>query len=230
MRATLAVLALAAAVGACSGGGDAGGTRDAGSRDAPDEADAVDYPVDHGGEDSIVPGSAELEAALLTLDDLPDGLIDLHRHYSGVEICGMRTEMPESLADDQFPTGAAAFALADEPIVPDVLEKIVAAPAGAGAEVFASARDHLDICDNGGEVDGRAFRSASELAVPTLGDETVARRVTIEELVSGTTVGIDILYARVGDTIVAVGVVEPEGDTNLLVELAALAVGRATAA
>lgn len=65
--------------------------------------------------------------------------------------------------------------------------------------------------------------------MPALGDETVAKRVTIEELLTGTTVGIDILYVRAGDTIVAVGVVEPEGQTDRLVQLATLAFDRATA-
>jgi hypothetical protein len=168
--------------------------------------------------------------ALLTADDLPDGLIDLGLRYSGVENCGMRTEMPESVQGDEFPTVAAAFALDDDSIVPDVLEKIVVAPAGAGAEVFQRAREHLDMnCGSGGEVDGLAFLSASELAVPMLGDETVAKRVTIEQLSTRTAAGINILYARAGDTIVVVGLVEPEGETNRLVELATVAFDRATA-
>lgn len=164
-RRALAVVALVAAFGACSSGDD----------DA-DKEDVVDDAVDGDGPDSVVPGSAELEEALLTLDDLPDGLIDLGLHYSGVEICGMRTEMPDALDDDQFPSGATAFAV-DEPIVPDVLEKIVAVPAGAGAEVFERVRWLLDTnCNGGGEVDGLAFVSATDLAVPTLGDESVAKR------------------------------------------------------
>lgn len=229
MRRTLAALALAAVVGACSAGGDDHATQDGGSRADPDAERAVDASADHDGENSVVPG-AELERALLTADDLPDGLIDLGLHYSAVEICGMRTEMPESVRGDEFPTGAAAFALDEDSIVPDVLQKIVVAPADAGAEVFQRAREHLDMnCGSGGEVDGLAFLSASELAVPMLGDETVAKRVTIEHLSTRTTVGINILYARAGDTIVVVGVVEPEGETNRLVELATLAFDRATA-
>jgi hypothetical protein len=40
--------------------------------------------------------------------------------------------------------------------------------------------------------------------------------------------GLDVLYARSGATVVAIGVTEPEGQTDLLVELATLAFGRAT--
>jgi hypothetical protein len=229
IRRTLAVVALIAAFGACSGGDD-DAAGDGVASDGADNEDAVDYSADHDGEDSVVPGNAELEAALLRVDDLPDGLIDLDLHYSGVEICGMRTEMPESFEDDQFPAGAAAFALHDDSIVPDVFEKIVVVPAGTGAQVFQRARGLLDICNSGGEVDGLASLSATEVAVPTLGDESVAKRVTIEELASGTTVGINVLYARAGDTIVAVGVVEPDGETDRLVELATIAFDRATAA
>jgi hypothetical protein len=227
MTRTLAVVALVATVGACSGGGDAGATQDGGAGDSGEEG-AVDYSLDYGGEDSIVPGSAELEEALRTEDDLPDGLVDLGLHYSAVEVCGMRTELPDN--GDQFPTGAAAFALDDDPIVPAVFEKIVVVPAGSGAGVFQRVRGVLDMnCNSGGEVDGLVFLGASDLAVPVLGDETVAKRVTIGQSPSGTTVGINILYARAGDTIVAVGVVEPEGDTDRLVELATLAFDRATA-
>jgi hypothetical protein len=226
---TLAVLALIAAVGACSGGDD-DAAGDGVASDGADTEDAVDYSADHDGEDSVVPGSAELEAALLRVDELPDGLIDLDLHYSGVELCGMRTEMPESFDDDQFPAGAAAFALDDDSIVPDVFEKIVVVPAGTGAQVFQRARGLLDTnCNSGGEVDGLASLSATELAVATLGDESVAKRVTIKELASGTTVGINVPYSRAGDTIVAVGVVEPDGQTDRLVELATIAFDRATA-
>lgn len=230
MGRALAIAVLVAAVGACGGSGDDRATQDDGARGDADEQGPVDYSLDHGGEDSIVPGSAELEAALLTVDDLPDGMTDLGLGYTGVEICGMRTEMPESPDDDQFPTGAVAFAVDDDPIVPDVLEKIVAVPAGAGAEVFQRVRGALGMnCGTGLEVDGLLFRSATDLAVPTLGDETVAKRVTIDHLASGTRVSIDILYARAGDTIVAVGVGEPEGETERLVQLATLAFDRATA-
>jgi hypothetical protein len=226
----MAIAALVAAVGACGGSGDDRATQDGGARDGSHEEAAVDYSLDHGGEDSVVPGSSDLEAALLTVDDLPDGMIDLGLRYSAVEICGMRTEMPESLDGDQFPTGAVAFAFEDDSIVPDVLEKIVVVPAGAGAGAFQRVRWALDMnCGTGGEVDGLLFRSASDLAVPTFGDETVAKRVTIEQLASGATASIDILYARAGDTIVAVGVVEPEGETERLVELATLAFDQATA-
>lgn len=54
--------------------------------------------------------------------------------------------------------------------------------------------------------------------------------VIVSELASGRTVGLDVLYARAGDTIVIVGVVEPEGDTARLVELSTIAVGRVTTA
>jgi hypothetical protein len=225
----LVAAALVAATGACSSGEDGSATRDGEARQDSNEEGAVDYSTDNDGEDSVVPGSAALEAGLLTVDDLPHGMIDLGRHYSAVETCGMRTEMPDSVGGDQFPTGAAAFALSDDPIVPDVFQKIVVAPAGAGAEVFQRVRGLLDICGNGGEADGLAFMSTSDLAAPTLGDETVAKRVTIEQLATGTLVGIDVLYARAGDTIVAVGVVEPEGQTDRLVELATLAFDRVTA-
>jgi hypothetical protein len=162
------------------------------------------------------------------VDDLPDGLVDLGLHHSAVEICGMRTELTDD--GDQFPTGATAFALDGDPIVPDVLEKIVVVPTGAGAGIFQRVRGALGMnCGTGLEIDGLLFRSAADLTVPTLGDETVAKRVTIEQLASGTIVGIDILYSRAGDTIVAVGVAEPEGQTDRLVELATLAFDRVTA-
>src|SRR5262245_170495 len=192
MGRTLGALALlVAAVGACSGGGDDHGAEDGGSTDDPAE-NAFDQPAGDGAEDSAVPGSAELEAALLTEGDLPGGLVDLHLNYTAVETCGMRTEMPESVQAGELPTGAAAFALADDPIVPDVWEKIVVAPAGEGAAVFQRAHDLLDMnCSSGGESDGLAFLSAADLVVPTLGDETVAKSVKIEQLASGTTAGID---------------------------------------
>jgi hypothetical protein len=224
---TLAVVALVATVGACSGGGDAGATQDGHAGDSGEEG-AVDYSLDYGGEDSIVPGSAELEEALLTEADLSDGLVDLGLHYSAVEICGMRTELPDN--GDEFPAGAAAFALDDDPIVPAVFEKIVVVPGGTGAAVFQHVRGVLAMnCNSGLEVDGLIFLNASDLTVPTLGDETVATRVTIEQSPSAPTVGINLLYARAGDTIVAVGVVEPEGQTDRLVELATIAYERATA-
>ena len=47
-----------------------------------------------------------MEGALLTADDLPDGLIDLGLRHSGGEICGMRTERPRSVQGDEFPTVA----------------------------------------------------------------------------------------------------------------------------
>jgi hypothetical protein len=227
IRRTLAVVALIAAFGAC--GGDDDVADDGVARDGAGNQEAVDSSI-HDGGDSVDPGSSELEAALLRVDDLPDGLVDLGLQYSAVEVCGMRTEMPESFDRDQFPTAAAAFALDDEPIVPDVLEKIVVVPTGTGAQVLQRARGLLDMnCNSGGEVDGLRFLSATELTVPTLGDESVAKRVTIEALGSGTIVGINVLYARAGDTIVAVGVVEPEGQTDRLVELATIAFDRATA-
>lgn len=216
---TLAAVALVVAVGACSGA-DGDATGDDVTRDIAAE-EAADPPVDP---------RAELEAALLTVDDLPVGSIDLDRHHSTVEICGMRTEVPETPADGDLPTAAAAFALGGEPIVPDVFEKIVVAPSGTGAQVFERAAGHLDTnCSNGGEVDGLSFHGAAELAVPALGDESIARRVTIEEPGTGTTVAVDVLYARHGDTIVALGVVEPDGRTDRLVALATLAFDRATA-
>jgi len=215
-----------ATLGACGGDGDAGG--DGVARDGADNPEAVDSSVRDGG-DPGDPGRADLEAALLRLDELPDGLIDLGLRHSGVEVCGMRTEMPESFAGNQFPAAGAAFALDDEPIVPDVFEKIVAVPDGTGAQVFQRARGLLDTnCNSGGEVDGLASLRATELAVPPLGDESVAKRVTIQHLASGTTVGVNVLYARAGDTIVAVGVVEPDGHTDSLVELATIAFDRAT--
>jgi len=227
IRRTLALGALIAAFGACSGGDDdAAGAGVA--RDGADNEGAVDYSLDYDGEDSVVPGSAELEEALLTEDDLPDGLVDLGLHYSAVEICGMRTELPDN--GDQFPTGAAAFALDDDPIVPAVFEKIVVVPGGTGAGVFQRVRGVLAMnCNSSLMVDGLIFLNASDLTVPTLGDETVATRVTIEQSPSAPTVGINLLYARAGDTIVAVGVVEPEGQTDRLVELATIAFERATA-
>jgi hypothetical protein len=225
IRRTLAVTALIAAFGAC--GGDDGAAGGGVARDGADNEEAVDSSI-HDGGDSVDPGSAELEAALLRVDDLPDGLVDLGLHYSAVEICGMRTEMTESFGE--FPTASAAFALDDDPLVPDVFEKIVVVPTDTGAQVLQRARGLLDMnCNSGGEVDGLRFLSATELAVPTLGDESVAKRVTIEALGSGTTVGINVLYTRAGDTIVAVGVVEPEGQTDRLVELATIAFDRATA-
>jgi hypothetical protein len=228
LRRTLAVVALVATVSACSGGGDAGAAQDGGNGDESDDGGVVDYSLDYDGEDSIVPGSAELEEALLTADDLPEGLVDLGLHYSAVEICGMRTELPDN--GDQFPTGAAAFALENDPIVPAVFEKIVVTPRGSGAGVFQRVRETLATnCNSGGQVDGLVFLNASDLAIPTLGDETVAKRVTIRQLPGQTTVGINILYARSGDMIVAVGVVEPDGATDSLVELARLAFDRATA-
>lgn len=225
IRRTLArtVVALAAVTGACGGGGDG----------PPADADPAHDPggqgaLDGGGTNPAVAGSAGLEEALLTVTDLPDGLIDLELDPSAVETCGMRREMPDSVAGDQLPSSAVAFAPAGEPIVPDVFEKLVVAPDGSGAEVFQRVRGLLDICGNGGEVDGLAFLSATALAAPPLGDETVAKRVTIEHLASNTVVGLDVLYARAGDTIVGVGVVEPEGQTDRLVELSTLAFNRAT--
>jgi hypothetical protein len=230
LRRTVAFLAVVAAVGACGGIGDDQTRRDGASRAEPEEEPAVGDSASQDGDNPVVPGGADLDEALLTADDVPDGLIDLRLHQSAVEICGMRTEMPESGLGEEFPSAAAAFALDASPIVPDVLEKIVVAPVGTGTAVFQRAREHLDMnCSSGGEVDGLAFLSANELDVPMLGEDIVARRVTIEQLGTGTTVGVDILYARTGDTIVIVGVVEPEGQTDLLVELATLAFDRASA-
>jgi hypothetical protein len=231
MRRTLAVVALVAALGACVGGGGDDDVSGAGVPRHDAERERVgDQPVDADGNESVVAGSAELEEALLTVDDLPDELIELDLHYSAVEICGMRTEMPRAIEGDEYPSGAAAFALDDEPIVPDVFEKLVVVPPGAGAAVFQHARESLEMtCNSGGHGDGLTFLRATDLTVPTLGDETVAKRVTIEEQRSGTTVAIDVLYARAGDTIVAIGVVEPEGQTDRLVELAQIAFDRATA-
>ncbi len=228
----VAIVAFVVAVGACSGGGDDRATQDGGAGDDSEEEGAVDYSLDHGGEDPVGPGRAELraelEAALLTGDDLPDGMIDLGPGYSAFEICGMRTEEPPD--GGKFPSRAVAFAVDDDPLVPDVFEKIIVLPAGAGTGVFQRVPGILDMnCGSGAEVDGLLFRSASDLAVPTFGDETVAKRVTIEHLATGTTVGIDLLYARAGDTIIAVGVIEPEGDTERLRQLASLAFDQATA-
>jgi hypothetical protein len=123
-----------------------------------------------------------------------------------------------------------AFAADDQPIVSDVFEKIVVAPTGAGAELFVRTNGQLDVnCNIDGEVDGFLFRNSTELAAPTIGEESVARRVTVEPVGSGTTLGIDLLYARAGDTVVAVGVVQPEGQIQRLVELATIAVDHATA-
>ena len=72
------------------------------------------------------------------------------------------------------------------------------------------------------------FLGSYELAVPAIGDETVGRRITIEGQAPQEVVGIDVLYARDGDTIVGVGVIEPEGQTGRLVEVATLAFDRAT--
>jgi hypothetical protein len=230
MRRALAVVALVGAIGACSGGGGDRATQEGGASDIPGGEVAIDYSLDHGTEDSVVPGSDELEAVLLAEDDLPDGLVDLRLGYSAVEACGLRTELPESTDEDQYPTGAAAFAFDDEPIVPDVFQKIVVAPSGTGAEVFQRARGHLDRnCYSGAEIDGLAFLGARDLAAPSLGDETVAKRVTIEHVDSATTIEVTILYARDGDTIVIVGMEGPELETDRFMELASLAFDRATA-
>ena len=215
----MAVVVLVIAFAACSGGGgDDDPSGDGGPGPGADTTDPV------------VGDRGDVEEVLLTLDDLPDGFVDLGLHYSTVEICGLRTEMPEQVLGDEYPTGAAAFAVDADPIMPDVLEKVVLAPAGTGADVFRRASAHLDMnCGSGGESDGLASLDVTHLAVPALGDESVARRVTIEELSSHRTVGVDIVYARTGDTIVAVGVVGPEGRTELLVQLTTVAMERATA-
>jgi hypothetical protein len=229
VRRSLAIVVLVAAFGGCSGSDDDAASNDVTSDDVGARG-AGDDLANAYRDDSVVPGSAELEEALLTFDDLPDGMIEVDLHYSAVEICGMRTEMPDQFGGGEFPAGAAGFALDSEPIVPDVLEKIVSVPAGEGREVFARARRLLDMNCSNGEVDGLLFLSSTDLDVPTLGDESVAKRVTIQELASGTTIAIDLLYARLRDTIVAVGVVEPDGQTDRLAELATIAFDRATAA
>ena len=228
MRRITAIAAFVAALGACGGGGDDRAAQVGGARDDSEEGGAVDYSLDHGGEDPVGPGRAELEATLLTVDDLPDGMIDLGSRYSHFEICGMRTEEPPD--GGRLPSRAVAFAVADDPIVPDVFEKIIVSPEGEATGVFQRVPATLAMnCGTGAEVDGLLFRSTSDLAVPTFGDETVAKRVTIDHLATGTSVGMDLLYARAGDTIVAVGVVEPEGNTDRLSLLASLAFDQATA-
>jgi hypothetical protein len=213
---------LVAVVGGCSGQGNGA---DAGD-DTRDEA--VVNPARSDRSHSPVPGSSELEANLLALDDMPDGWTDLHLSYTAVEVC-LRTEMPEALGAAEYPTGAVAFAAEEGAFVPDVFEKIVAVPQGEGSAVFGSTRGSLDICGTyGGEVDGLMYLGGTELPVPAIGDETVGRRVIIEDQATQAIVGVDVLYARAGDTIVGVGVVEPEGQTERLVELATLAFDRAT--
>ena len=206
----LAVIAVVGGLGACSG------------HDGEGAADTTVAP----SRTTMPPPSAELASVLLTQRDLPAGLVDLGTNYSGVETCGMRSEVSDEYARS-FPTAGGAFAREENAIVPDVFEKIVAASAGAGAQVLKSARDHLAICN--GEADGRSFLSSTPLIVPALGDESVARRVTVKDLATGKTVGIDVLYARAGDTVVGVGAVEPEGRTDGLVSLATLALRRAAA-
>ena len=208
---TLSVIALVAGLAACTGHG---GGRAAG-------------PTVPAPPATLAPPSAELASALLTVQDMPAGLTDIGRNYTGVETCGMRTEMSDEYGRE-LPTAGAAFARDADPVVPDVFEKIVAAPTGGGATVLQSARGHLDMCNNGGEADGRSFLSSTPLTVPALGDESVARRLMITVEATGATVGIDVLYARAGDTVVAVGAVEPTGRTDRLVGLATLALHRAT--
>lgn len=217
-RETVGRLALVAVVvlGACSGGDDDGARRDGGSgRDGSTEQDEA--------------GQA-LRSALLTLDDLPDGWDAVQIHHTAVEPCSIGT--PQSLEETsgELPAFTSAFVAPDRAFSAqaDAFELLVPAPAGIGQDLLSRAQQLLDTtCASGGEVDGYAYISSEPLQLPVFGDESVARRVTIEEISTGRSQGYNMVYGRHGDLVVAVGIVEPPGETTLIEQLAALAFERA---
>jgi hypothetical protein len=190
------------------------------------------------GDDSASPESSperraedRLRAALLTVGDLPDGWQEIEISYTAVDACPMRTEM---IAVDRFgelPKYTAAFAAEDRAFadIPDAFELLVPAPPEMGPGILREAHRSLGLCGGGGEVDGYRYVTDDELPLPTYGDESTAWRVTIEELDTGESHGVNAIYGRHGDLIVGVGVIEPEGETRHIERLATLAFERASA-
>jgi hypothetical protein len=137
---------------------------------------------DNTGQDGVDQSQQRVEAALLTVEDLPEGwVLDLSGATSS---SGMTTEPAEcgvllSPAHIQEPLAQAEAAFAAGPTGP-FINQSVSAFDGDAAELLGQAVDAFDRCaefsstDPGGVT--TAFR-ATPLSFPSLGDRTVAVRL-----------------------------------------------------
>lgn len=209
-------------LGACSIGGDDDAGRARGS--SPDGGSEQDDAEQDGtGQD--------LRPALLTLVDMPDGWDDVHVRHSAVEPCSTASARTLGQGRSQPPAFTAAFVSPDRAFTAqvDAFQLLVPAPAGRGDDLLGQVQWQLDnTCGTGAEVDGYAYPSSEELPLPVFGDQSVARRVTVEELATGRSQGYNMVYGRHGDLVVGVGVIEPPGETRHIEQLTALAFERAS--
>lgn len=181
-----------------------------------------------GSAASWPPPQEQLDAALLTITDMPTGwatVTDDDSDDSGPPCDDAGLAKVLEMDSDDLPDGQFTAA-ADEDFGPLLGNAVTVLPPEAPDDVMTTWRDRVLACEN--ESDGFDI-SFGELSFPTMGDESFAVRMNLTN--DTATAHVDMLMVRTGDIVVALQTYDQFGDsTELLTEYAQPAVDRATSA
>lgn len=169
----------------------------------PDEAEAADEATEPDGAEAedvaVEPQELDLQAGLLELDDMPPGWTqmptDEDEEESGSTLCEQEP-LDEIEAIDRVSTQFSAGDLG-----PFLDHTVALYDDGEAAEAMEAFLATLNDCDEWTEEteDGLVTYRPTPLSFPSLGDETVATRLTVEgELITMT---IDMITWRRGDVL-----------------------------
>lgn len=226
MRQVAWVAATALAVGGigCSGDDKDGGLlspsdTDGGSDTGDDAGGSV------GGSVETSVDEADLEAALLGLDDLPPGWSEVpEADEEDDPLCGVQSSELLGLEEDALPKVEVEYA--DDPDEgPGFFEGIVWPSEGRAAELMDEIEQKLDDCDNT-EAAGMQV-TVGGLSFEPIGDESFAFRVSATA--DGATIDLDTVYIRKGNLVMTVAGFDIGGDpTAVMAEWATKALDKAT--
>lgn len=221
------VLVLALTFAACSPDDDpqeqAGTATTAPTSPATDEPSPSDTSSATGVAEP--PSQDDLDAALLTLADMPAGWSELPSEPDEDALCGLDMTALLGQAESELPRAAVRFAL-DAEDGPSVAEGIGIAPAGTAPSLLAGLRTALTDCE-GEEVSGIPL-TVAPLDLPTLAEDSAAFEIHLGSN-DGPGTGFPLVYAISGDLVIGVYAFDLGGGDSIpmLEQYATLAVDRA---
>jgi hypothetical protein len=174
---------------------------------------------------AALPSEDELRAGLLTIEEMPTGWAEVESDGSDDPLCDIRLADLLGLEVERLPSAGAVFA-EDEDLGPLFGETLGFVPDGSGPDVIPLVRTAFGECE-GDRIEG-LDASVTELSFPTVGDESVAYRVRLEDPETERAVDFDVVYSRTDDLLVVAHAYDLFGDaTAILEEYAPLAVDKA---
>lgn len=199
---------------------------------SPDDTEDTDAPGTDTG--SSVGGSvdteidqADVEAALLAIDDLPAGWAEVPLDEDDDDpLCGVDTSDLLDVDEDELPKAEVEFA-EDADTGPGFFEGIAWPPEGRAEELMDKIEQKLDDCDNT-ELDDMQI-TVGGLSTDQLGDESFAFRISVAG--QGVQIDLDTIYIRQGNLVMTVSGFDILGDpTAVMSEWATKALEKASAA